>query len=358
MPRPFQLSATDTVEAFSNNFMILLARAITTRRDLINEHHSSLRHLNDLDDWLNNPIFRSVGAGVTIAGFGGSGNYSQSANTSQGFAMGGVEAHLREMMSAIFPTPSSGGFVCVLDNLELLDTSTKARAVLEALRDTVFSFPGVCWVLCGARGIVRTVVSTPRMQGKLAAPIELLPLDQNDVTEVIRVRLEVFKARTDAYTPVDSEGFRRIYQIGNLNLRIALRYCEDFVFWCEETSNRPVTARDKFDLLNVWFGDVTDKVQESMAGVTPRAWRLFDEMADRSDGCSPSDFLDFSFNNAQAMQPHLRTLEQANLIDSTQEDGDRRRKTINLTPLGWMVRYRRDDYKLSTDPDYKRRVSS
>ncbi len=346
--QPFQLSASDTAADFTSNFMILLARAVSARRSLINEHHSSLRNLSDLDTWLNDPILTSGGGGVSILGVGGSGNVSRSANTGQGFARGGVEAHLREMMSAIFPKTSSGGFVCVLDNLELLDTSSKARAMLEEMRDGVLSFPGVRWVLCGARGIVRSVVSTPRMQGKLVAPIELAPLGQNDVTEVIRIRLELFKARLDAYTPVDLEGFRRIYQIGNLNLRIALRYCEDFVFWCIETGNRPSSAADKFSLLDVWFADVTNRAQESMAVVTPRVWRLFDEIAERPDGCSPSDFAEFGFNSSSAMQPHLRTLEQANLIDSTTDDTDRRRKTINLTPLGWMVRYRRNNYKLPT----------
>ena len=349
MSQSFQLSATDTAADFTANFMTSLARAVASRRGLIGRHHRSLRNLDDLDTWLNDPVFTSGGGGLSILGVGGSGNISRSANTGQGFARGGVEAHLREIMSSIFPKLSSGGFVCVLDNLELLDTSSKARMMLEEMRDGVLSFPGVRWVLCGARGIVRSVVSTPRMQGKLAAPLELMPLGPNDVTEVIRVRLEEFKLRPDSYTPVDLDGFRRIYQIGNLNLRIALRYCEDFVFWCMETDNRPALSADKFGLLDVWFADVTDRAQESMAVVTPRAWRLFDEIATRPDGCSPGDFADFGFNSGPVMQPHLRTLEQANLIDSTQDETDRRRKTINLTPLGWMVRYRRIDYRLPTD---------
>lgn len=342
----FQISSHESTSQFSTSFMITLAREISNKRDLVNQYHSGLRHLSDLDTWLNDPILTSGGGGASILGFGGSGSVNRSVNSGQGFASGGVESHLRKIMRAIFPENAAGGFVCVLDNLELLETSTKARAVLEDMRDGVLNFPGVRWVLCGARGILLSVASTTRMQGRLTAPIELQPLGADSVIEVVGARLETFKERVDAYTPVNPDGFKKIYQIANSNLRVALRYCEDFVFWCEETGSRPTTQEDKFQLLDVWFAEVTDKVQGSMVSVTPRAWRLFDAMARKPDGCSPGDFEEFDFRSGPAMQPHLRTLERANLIDSAQNDNDQRRKTITLTPLGCMIRYRRDAYNL------------
>ncbi len=279
-------------------------------------------------------------------GFGASGAISRSVNTGQGFALGGLETHLREMLSAIFPTPRSGAFVCVLDNLELLDTSEKARATLEELRDGVLAFPGVKWVLCGAKGILRSVVSTPRLQGKLLTPLELTPLRPEVVAEVVSRRLELYKNRPDAYTPVEVDGFKRIYGIGNHNLRITLKYCEDFVFWCILNQNKPKTSEDKLQLIDAWFAYEAQEALTSTRGVTPCAWRLFDDVSERPDGCSPGDFSEFGFNNGPAMQPHLRSLEQANLIDSTTNDVDRRRKTINLTTRGWVVRYHRRDYQL------------
>ncbi|MFL7903600.1 hypothetical protein ACJ41P_20865 [Azospirillum argentinense] len=344
--RPFQISATESAADFSTSFLIALAREISTRRAMISEHHSGLRNLDDLDTWLNDPVLTSGGGGVNVLGVGVSGNISRSANNGQGFVKGGVEAHLREMLSAIFPNARAGGFVCVLDNLELLDTSAKARATLEELRDGVLSFPGVKWVLCGARGILRSVVSTPRLQGKLTDPLELNALGPEAITEVIRARLELYKMRANAYTPIEADGFRHIYRIGNHNLRIALKYCEDFVFWCMLNDNRPESAEDKFGLLDAWFAHVAEEALTSTMDVTPRAWKLFDEIAERPEGCSPGDFEDFGFNSGPAMQPHLRTLEQARLIDSTTADTDRRRKTINLTTRGWIVRYHRCGYQL------------
>jgi len=243
----------------------------------------------------------------------------------------------------------SGGFVCVIDNLELLDTSAKARSVLEELRDGVLSFPGVKWVLCGARGIVRSVVSTPRLQGKLTDPLELAPLGPDAVTSVIKTRLNLFKVRSDAYTPVEADGFRRIYQIGNHNLRISLKYCEDFVFWCIIENNRPESVEDKFGLIDAWFAHVAEEALTSTQDVTARAWKLFDDMSQRPEGCSPGEFAEFGFNSGPAMQPHLRMLEQARLIDSTTDDIDRRRKTINLTTRGWIVRYHRNGYQLPSN---------
>jgi hypothetical protein len=338
--RPFQISALESATNFTVKFMHTLAREIAARRELINQHHSSLRNLPDLDAWLNDPVLTSGGGGLNILGTGASGSISRSVNTGQGFAQGGVEAHLREMLSAIFPDQRAGGFVCVLDNLELLDTSGTARATLEELRDGVLSFPGVKWVLCGARGILRSVVSTPRLQGKLGDPLELTALGPDAVTQVIRTRLEVYKTGSDTYTPVEADGFGHIYRIGNHNLRITLKYCEDFVFWCMMNDNRPTEAADKLALLDVWFAYEAEKALLATTAVTPRAWKLFDAMAERPEGCSPSDYDEFEFNNGQAMQPHLRALEQASLIDSTTDDTDRRRKTIHLTPRGWIVRYR------------------
>jgi len=342
---PFQISASETPETFSDKFMITLAREIAARRELLDQHQSGLRNLTDLDRWLNNPLLHGGGGGVSILGLGANLTLTSSANTGQGFTRGGVEAHLREILKAVFPTKASGGFVCILDNLELLDTSARARATLEALRDGVLSFPGVRWVLCGAKGIVRSVVSTPRLQGKLSEPLELAPLTAENVQRAIQKRLELFKLRTDAYTPIDVDGFQRVYDISHHNLRISLKYCEDFVLWCIDSGNRPVSAEDKLGLLDVWFADQAETALQDSSDVGQRAWEVFDGIGDRKEGISPGDFEDFNFNSPQALQPHLRSLEQAALIESSTDEIDKRRKTITLTPRGWVVRYRRRNFQ-------------
>lgn len=342
----FQLQPETTAEMFSERFMLSLARELIVNRSLLEEHRGSSAELYDLERWLNQPIITGGGGGVNILGSGFSANVAHAANTGQGFARGGVDALLRPLMEKIFPNSASGGVICVLDNLELLDTSARARATLEALRDGVFAFPGVKWVLCGARGIIRSVVSTPRLQGKLTRPMDLAPLTASQVKTVIERRLEIFRSRDDSYTPVDAEGFSRIYEIGNHNLRVALKFCEDFVFWCVQTGNRPENAADKLSLIDTWFAEEAQLALNDTSDVGARAWQVFDGIGNRPEGISQGEFESLGFNNPQALQPHLRSLEQAALIESSTDETDKRRKTVTMTPRGWIVRYQRREYKL------------
>ena len=52
---------------------------------------------------------------------------------------------------------------------------------------------------------------------------------------------------------------------------------------------------------------------------------------------SPSDFEVFGFNSIAAFRPSIRDLEGVGMLVSTQDDGDKRRKTIQITPKGWLV---------------------
>jgi DNA-binding MarR family transcriptional regulator len=45
------------------------------------------------------------------------------------------------------------------------------------------------------------------------------------------------------------------------------------------------------------------------------------------------------------MRPHVKSLEDANLLVSTVDEDDKRRKTIGLTANGWLVRYKRAGFR-------------
>lgn len=76
------------------------------------------------------------------------------------------------------------------------------------------------------------------------------------------------------------------------------------------------------------------------------AWEVLDARVAKGGNCSPGDFEEFGFNSPQAMVPHIKTLEDANVIQSSTSDEDRRRKTIAVTPRGRLVRYARSGYLL------------
>jgi len=77
---------------------------------------------------------------------------------------------------------------------------------------------------------------------------------------------------------------------------------------------------------------------------------VFDDLATRGGWCSPSDFRQFGFNSTAAMRPHIKSLEQENLVSTTLNDeSDKRRKTIIMTPRAWLVQYARNGYRSPTD---------
>lgn len=255
-----------------------------------------------------------------------------------------LRAKISDCLSTTFPSREQGGFVCVIDNLELLETSQIARQQLEALRELLVVRPGMRWILCGARGIVRSAASSARLNGVLSEPVELGPVSEIETAEVVRRRIEAFQVRPDAFIPVDAGGFQHIYRVLNRNLRDALKYCEDFAFWLDAEGERPSEAGEPFTLLEVWLADRAQRYLAATGNVKPRAWKVFDDLVALGGTCSPSDFEAFEFNSSMAMRPHVKDLEDANLVVSSVSDSDQRRKHIGLTSRGWLVNYQRSGY--------------
>ena len=47
-----------------------------------------------------------------------------------------------------------------------------------------------------------------------------------------------------------------------------------------------------------------------------------------------------------AMRPQVKSLEDAQLVDSSVDETDQRRRTIEISARGWIVRYKRNDFQL------------
>lgn len=342
----FQLSAEDSANEFRARVMYAVARAFIDHRDLLKHGGLNVPEVKAVDSWLNKPVFSQNGGGATVAGFGAQSNRGSQPNTSQGFTDAGFVQTVTKWLRDCFPSRESGGFLCVIDNLELLETSRATRTLLESIRDDVLALPGLIWVLCGARGIVRTAASSPRLEGRLAEPMELLPVDDSDVIEAIRRRIDLFKVDASAVAPVGPAGFRHLYDVLNRNLRNALKYSEDFSFWIADNVDDGWNSEDADQLLQIWLSEKADDALRDTK-ITPRAWAVFDGIADSGGSVSPSNYEQFGFNSLQAMRPHVSSLEQANLAISAVDDTDKRRRTIMLSPRGWLVRYARSNYKTS-----------
>jgi hypothetical protein len=337
----FQLTPGEDLESFRRRVYYALARAFASHRALLNAAGLSAPDVGAVEKWLQSPLFHGKGVSTPFGG----GDWSTVPNETAGFTEDGFIATVNKWLAETFPSLQAGAFVCVLDNLELLETSQAARRVMEAMRDSLLNVPGLRWVLCGARGIVRSGASSPRLHGVLASPMEIGPISDEDVASVVTRRIEEYSMTLDAYAPVAGSGFQHVYHVLNGNLRDAFKHCEDFAMWMDEQGERPAESRERYELLEVWLSEQAKAYSRDARNVKGRAWDVFDHLAELGGSCSPSDSEEFDFNSPMAMRPHVKDLEEAGLVVSSKGDKDQRRKTISLTSSGWLVRYERSGYE-------------
>lgn len=342
---PFQLTPDDALPEFKRRVFFRVAQAFIDNHEKLRNRGFSVPDIDRINQWLNSPIIGGRSLGLSLTGAGGlNAGTTASANSSAGFTEAGFAAAVTGWLRDCFPTNASGGFICVIDNLELLETSRSARALLEALRDEVLGVQGLRWVLCGARGIVRSAASSPRLQGVLAEPINLDPIGEEHIQPLITARLNAFKIDVSPVAPVEPQGFEHLFKVGNRNLRNAFKYSEDFSFWAADHGLEKLPSEDKYHLLEAWMAETSDNYLRDTTGVGRRAWEVFDALVQKGGATSPSEYAEFGFESNQAMRPHLRALEEANMIESAIDESDNRRKTISVTPRGWIVNYRRSGF--------------
>lgn len=346
LPEAFQLTSSDTADTFANRVYYEIAQAFIQHGDMLRRRGVIVPDTSAIEKWLNAPIFTSGGGGVNVFGSGVEANRGSEPNTGNGFSEAGFAGTVRSWLQSAFPDLQAGGFVGVIDNLELLETSKAARVLLESMRDEILAVAGIRWVLCGARGIMRTTASSQRLEGRLREPMDLAALPDMDVAEVMRRRIVVFGVVDAPTAPVGPTGFTHIYELLNRNLRNALKYCEDFSFWLYENSPDVHEDEELYRLLEVWL---TTQAEAAMTAttLTPKAWEVFDGIVQRGGSISPSDYELFGFKEMANMRPYIKALEDAQLVASSIDESDKRRRTIGITSRGWLVRYARSGYVLA-----------
>ncbi|PRY95684.1 hypothetical protein BCF33_1307 [Hasllibacter halocynthiae] len=337
LPKLFQIASDEDATEFKRKVYASVATLFIDREKELLRRMDLQFALGPLRAWLENPVFRQGGA--SMASFGG--NLGSQPNSASGFDLQGFFNIIDRLLDAAFS--DKGAVICVLDNLEILNTSATARDKLEALRDDVFAAKGIRWVVCGARGIVRSVATSPRLQGRIIEPLEIEPLDDDCIADLISARVEEYRAGPQSIPPVGVRSFEYIYSILNSNLRDALKYAGDFSLWLEDEGNYVPNGDELHGLFEAWVADLSDRY-ESALNVPPRAWQLFDDFCGRGGSISPSAFEEFGFNSSQSMRGAVSRLENGDLVVSEIDETDNRRKTINVTAKGWLIHHRRAGY--------------
>jgi hypothetical protein len=336
--------AGESPTEFEEQVVRVVAQTLIDNVDAFRQAALEVPDVAGLDKWLNDPNYRA--GQMSLASVGG--GASVSPNTGAGFAESGFPEKVRTELERCFPTVGSGAVVCVMDNLELLQTSANARTTLEALRDPVFKMPGLRWVLAGARGIVSRARSE-RLSGVFAAPMELAPLSHDASVDLIRRRIDYFGAG-GAYAPVTPEAFEFLYRALHFNLRDALAHAQQFSDWMYEEFIVPdkdlPTAEDQRQYLESWLTAQAEQAEAAATRVPNRAWQFFDALAQAGGRCGAGEHERYGFNTQQQMGGATTTLVNANLVIRETDPENATRYIHSITPVGWLVYFKRNGFEL------------
>lgn len=300
-----------------------------------------------LNRWLNSPQYGSWSAGGSVLGNGLEVGKGSEPNTSEGFNRSGFPEAVRQALAKCFPR-GTGGVICILDNLEIVETAGEARARLDELRDRIFNIPELRWVLCGSRGIVSRA-RTERLSGIFQVPLIVSPLDDDSAIDAIRARISYFGVG-DSQPPVTPDGFEFIYKAHNKNLREAMTTAQDFAHWMANEYVGPDTlfppAEERDELLQVWLAERAERAFRDARNIQPRVWQFFEELCTRGGRAGSGEFESFGFGFQQQMISAVTSLIEVNLMvrEVDPENGSR---TVNsVTPLGWLVYFYRAKFEL------------
>ena len=336
----FQISPATDTEEFINDIFTYVAKTIIEFKTSVIDQSHGLENFREVEKWLTSPLSKSMQGSLSIPSIGGiSGGGGAAFNTGMGFSRTGFRSQVKEWLAQMFTQEGKGGVVCIIDNLELLETSEALRRCIEALRDEVLTVPGIRPILCGANGIVLSILSSPRLAGILQRPVEVRPLSLDRSHEILESRIQAFQlVPNGGYLPITAQSFLMLYEWLGRNLRSLLQYADDYCSYVADSGNDPKSDEEKTELFLEWFDNIAGEVYKACdTRLTQRAWKLLSDLIAQGGVASPSDYSDFDFNSLEAMRPYSKALEDTNLVVTTREEADKRRKSLSVTANGYLA---------------------
>jgi hypothetical protein len=369
----FQLGKDDDVTEFCERVFRKIAAGLLAHLPQLTALYSLPdKSMAQLNAWLHSPVIShindSLGAsftggvpGVLSATFSGGAAGSSQTNTGAGFAKDGVETLVRSWLDSIFKVQGSGGVICVIDNLELLESGPNARRMLELLRDRLFNINGIRWVFCGANGVILSLAASERLGSFLNTPIiDVKNIKIEHVRPLIEARLNEYAidpSEAELNLPILMEDIVSLYKMLNFNLRDLLAYVDEY---CEHqiniTQNR-LSDEQKSKRFDKWLRTRSiDTYKELLSRISNDAWIVLDiAMGPECKGTfGVGDYQTFSSNSKIHMtktsfNKWLKSLEKLQLISKyadefvagDEEDEGFKRDVFTVTAKGSLVHYAR-----------------
>ena len=345
LPAQKRFQPTQSADAFEAKVFQVVAQTLIQWQESFEAVGLERPNLHLVSQWLNEPEYGGYQFGGGAATM--SVNYGRSSepNTSQGFEQSGFAEAVRNALEVGFPE-GSGGIVCILDNLEILETTGAARQALDELRDRVFNIPQLRWVLCGSRGIVSRARSE-RLSGIFQAPVMVRQLSDSEAVDAVRRRIEYY-GDDNALAPVTPEGFDFIYGALNKNLRDALAHAQEFSQWLagEFPPGSDIPDEDtRVSLLRDWLTERASAAFRDANNVQPRHWQFFQDVCQVGGRTGSADFVQFGFGRQQQMVAAVTALVNANLMVREVDPDDATRTVNAVTSLGWLVFFYRTGHE-------------
>ena len=364
----FQLGKDDNVNDFCDRVFKKVANGLLAHREQLKSYNYPGSNFDHVNAWLNSPIIEqinnsfggSVGFGLpSIAklSMNGSTSTTKQANTGSGFSQEGFEQLVRKWLNEIFSVQGNGGVVCVIDNLELLESGAVARRTLEGLRDKLFNVNGLRWVFCGANGVVHSLAASPRLSSFLNTPIiDVQNITQSYIEPLIKSRLKEFamdESNMESCLPIRLKDLTKLYIIINSNLRDLLSQGDEY---CEHLFNigkLQLTEEQKETRFNEWLLKATKESYRNLSTRIPSdTWLVLDiAMSDIYKGTfGIGDFDSISSNSKvqivqSTFEKWLRLLVKLGIlsksIDDSTSDDEFNRDVYRVTAKGSLVHYAR-----------------
>ena len=332
----FQLNREETAAEFRRKVLIEVAQTLIENAKDIPPGVGKTKHgrSKPLDAWLNSVKNYSFGLGM----FEASAAVSSAPNETTGFSESGLEKNIIEWLKEIFPEAGSGGVVCVIDNLELLRTSSAARQAVEELRDVLFTIPGIRWVVCGALGIVHGIASSPRLEGYLYKPIRMGALPEAFSQDLFRARVSEYKKRSTAFLPLDQDDFSYLIGVFRNNLRNALNACDEF---CNYIASEYGTDSRDFgpSIFLDWIQSEAKNVFEATSeDLRPRTLEAFSRIC-KVDSFTLAEYKKLGFESYQQLERAVKELEDEDLLTSASEENKVRKRKLQVTSKGSLIEH-------------------
>ena len=367
----FQMGKDEDANAFCAVVFRRVAQTLLKHREDLQALGQMPGAAGRLDAWLNSPIVEHLNGALGIGGtigisgvvsasgtVGGSSN--NQINTSAGFTEQGFEQLVKQWLNQIFAVEGNGGVVCVIDNLELLESGVQARRTLEALRDRLFNVNGLRWVFCGANGVIHSLAASHRLGSFLNTPIlDVAHVKPTTLEPLLHARLHEFamgdESEIEDRLPIRMADVRTLYQIVNFNLRDVLALADEYCEHLHSIGAKPATDADKQKRFVKWLDGATIQRYERLSSRLPAdAWIILDlVMSDEFRGTfGIGDFNSLNQNSKVSIsrntfEKRIKDLLKNQLISKTLDEDVRpaddgfKRDVFNVTAKGALVHYAR-----------------